>query len=245
MIVEGELDKLALNEAGLWNVVSVPDGAPARAGDGPLPAPARDAKYGYVHACEPLLAAAKRIVLATDNDAPGLALAHELARRLGRDRCHVVQWPSGAGSSLAARRAAAAGADGTAQPDPQQQQQNAAPGGDGGGDGGGDDDSSQQPRDQWFRKDANEVLLRDGAADLRAYVAAAQPLPVTGLLRFGHFWQEVYDLYISQGVGGRAAAASTGWAGVDEFYRVRGRLKDVVRGAGVSLGFVCRVCSGL
>lgn len=29
IIVEGEMDKLSLNEAGFWNVVSVPDGAPA------------------------------------------------------------------------------------------------------------------------------------------------------------------------------------------------------------------------
>lgn len=33
------------------------------------------------------------IVLATDADAPGLALAEELARRLGRERCHRVAWP--------------------------------------------------------------------------------------------------------------------------------------------------------
>ena len=37
-----------------------------------------------------------RIVLATDNDEPGQALAEELARRLGRERCLLVRWPQGA-----------------------------------------------------------------------------------------------------------------------------------------------------
>jgi hypothetical protein len=36
---------------------------------------------------------AVRIVIATDNDAPGDALAEELARRLGRERCWRVRWP--------------------------------------------------------------------------------------------------------------------------------------------------------
>ena len=39
-----------------------------------------------------------RIVLATDNDEPGQALAEELARRLGRERCLLVRWPQGAES---------------------------------------------------------------------------------------------------------------------------------------------------
>lgn len=34
-----------------------------------------------------------RIILATDNDPPGQALAEELARRLGRERCWQVRWP--------------------------------------------------------------------------------------------------------------------------------------------------------
>ncbi|KAF6173144.1 hypothetical protein GIB67_028442 [Kingdonia uniflora] len=34
-----------------------------------------------------------RIILATDGDAPGQALAEELARRLGKERCWRVKWP--------------------------------------------------------------------------------------------------------------------------------------------------------
>ncbi|KAJ0081334.1 hypothetical protein Patl1_11546 [Pistacia atlantica] len=32
-------------------------------------------------------------MIATDGDAPGQALAEELARRLGRERCQGVKWP--------------------------------------------------------------------------------------------------------------------------------------------------------
>jgi twinkle protein len=91
IIVEGELDKLALEEAGISNVVSVPDGAPkeVKAGD---PDP-DDAKFSYVAGCAEDLNRLERIVLATDNDGPGLALAEELARRLGKERCWRVRWP--------------------------------------------------------------------------------------------------------------------------------------------------------
>ncbi|CAD6266732.1 unnamed protein product [Miscanthus lutarioriparius] len=36
---------------------------------------------------------ASRIILATDDDHPGQALAEELARRLGKERCWRVKWP--------------------------------------------------------------------------------------------------------------------------------------------------------
>ncbi|KIY91921.1 hypothetical protein MNEG_16042 [Monoraphidium neglectum] len=226
------MDKLALNEAGFQNVLSVPDGAPAKPQDGPLPDPRSDAKFGYLRECEGLLALARRVILAADNDAPGFALTHELARRLGRDRCLVVQWPSDEGGSLAGR-----GAGGAEAPQPQPPQQQAAPWdvlGGGGGDGlfasngngasggaGAAAAAAAAPPSPWFRKDANEVLLKDGPAALREYVAAAQPLPVPGLQRFASFWEELLDLYAAQAGGdGREAAASTGWGGVDGCYKV-------------------------
>ena len=91
IIVEGERDKLALEEAGLRNVVSVPNGAPAKvkAGD---PDP-DDAKFSYLANCADDLDRLDRIILAVDNDAPGHALAEELARRLGKERCWRVRWP--------------------------------------------------------------------------------------------------------------------------------------------------------
>ena len=93
IIVEGECDKLALEEAGIRNVVSAPDGAPARVKDGP-PDP-DDGKFEYLANCAAELDRLERIVLATDADGPGQTLAEELARRLGKDRCWRVRWPDG------------------------------------------------------------------------------------------------------------------------------------------------------
>jgi len=91
IIVEGELDKLALEEAGICNVVSVPTGAPAKVKAGEH-AP-EDANFSYIAACAEYLDRLDRIILAVDNDGPGLALAEELARRLGKERCWRVSWP--------------------------------------------------------------------------------------------------------------------------------------------------------
>lgn len=93
IIVEGEIDALSLREAGFTNVLSVPDGAPQRVKDGAVD-PDDDAKFSYVWNCREELAGAKRIILATDADGPGRALAEELARRFGRERCWRVEWPS-------------------------------------------------------------------------------------------------------------------------------------------------------
>lgn len=71
IIVEGEMDKLALEEAGLHNVISVPDGAPRAVKEGELPPPEADTKFQYLWNCRAVLDQAVRIVLATDSDAPG------------------------------------------------------------------------------------------------------------------------------------------------------------------------------
>jgi twinkle protein len=91
IIVEGELDKLALEEAGIRNAVSVPTGAPAKV-KASEPDP-EDAKFSYIAACSEDLNRLDRVILAVDNDGPGLALAEELARRLGKERCWRVRWP--------------------------------------------------------------------------------------------------------------------------------------------------------
>ncbi|XP_030549191.1 twinkle homolog protein, chloroplastic/mitochondrial [Rhodamnia argentea] len=93
IIVEGEMDKLAMEEAGFRNCVSVPDGAPPSASDKDLPPEGQDIKYQYLWNCKDYLKEASRIILATDGDKPGQALAEELARRLGRERCWRVKWP--------------------------------------------------------------------------------------------------------------------------------------------------------
>lgn len=76
IVVEGEMDKLALEEAGITNVVSVPDGAPSRVKEGDLPPPEEDTKYLYLWNCRAILDQAVRIVLATDSDLPGQVTHH-------------------------------------------------------------------------------------------------------------------------------------------------------------------------
>ncbi|KZV29364.1 twinkleprotein, chloroplastic/mitochondrial-like [Dorcoceras hygrometricum] len=93
IIVEGEMDKLAMEEAGFKNCVSVPDGAPPKVSDKALPSEREDTKYQYLWNCREYIEKGSRIILATDADPPGQALAEELARRLGRERCWRVKWP--------------------------------------------------------------------------------------------------------------------------------------------------------
>ena len=92
IIVEGEPDKLALEEAGFRNVVSVPDGAPKTV---KAEAALDDRKFEYLANCEAQLARLEKIILAVDTDGPGEALEEELARRLGKERCWRVRWPEG------------------------------------------------------------------------------------------------------------------------------------------------------
>ncbi|KAL1098721.1 hypothetical protein V6Z11_D05G117300 [Gossypium hirsutum] len=93
IIVEGEMDKLAMEEAGFRNCVSVPAGAPPSVSKKEVPAEEQDTKYRYLWNCKEYFKKASRIILATDGDLPGQALAEELARRLGRERCWRVKWP--------------------------------------------------------------------------------------------------------------------------------------------------------
>ncbi|XP_030471324.1 primase homolog protein isoform X3 [Syzygium oleosum] len=93
VIVEGEIDKLSLEEAGFINCASVPGGAPGKVSNKELPYPDKDTAYQYLWNCKDYLDKASRIILATDGDAPGQALAEELAKRLGKQRCWKVNWP--------------------------------------------------------------------------------------------------------------------------------------------------------
>eukprot|EP00249_Psilotum_nudum_P010134 c22354_g1_i1 orf=469-2352(+) len=94
IIVEGEIDKLSMEEAGFLNCVSVPDGTLAMFPEKGSCFRTEDQKYAYIWNCKEYFNKASRIILATDADAPGQALAEELARRLGRERCWRVNWPT-------------------------------------------------------------------------------------------------------------------------------------------------------
>lgn len=84
VIVEGEIDCMSVWQATNQPCVSVPNGASKG-----------DAKMEYLDNCAKYFENKKMIVLATDNDEPGLALREELARRLGKDRCFFVEFPEG------------------------------------------------------------------------------------------------------------------------------------------------------
>ncbi|RZB90356.1 Twinkle-like protein, chloroplastic/mitochondrial isoform B [Glycine soja] len=92
IIVEGEIDKLSLEEAGFQNCVSVPVGAPEKVSSKDLPPIEKDTAFRYLWNCKEYLDKAVRIILATDNDPPGQALAEELARRLGRERLYILSF---------------------------------------------------------------------------------------------------------------------------------------------------------
>ena len=89
--VEGEPDCLAVHEAGYPQVVSLPNGAPAKLGN----PEAENRRFAPLEAHAELLGKVTKFVLAGDMDEPGMILREELARRLGRHRCWVVNWPDG------------------------------------------------------------------------------------------------------------------------------------------------------
>jgi twinkle protein len=78
-IVEGEVDCLSLYEAGIHNVVSVPNGASTG-----------NQRLEYLDNCWQYFDNKKKIVLWTDNDEPGNKLKEELARRLGYNKCWYI-----------------------------------------------------------------------------------------------------------------------------------------------------------
>jgi hypothetical protein len=79
IIVEGEIDKLSLEEAGYVNAISVPNGA--------------STSLIYLERSASHIAHVQRWVIAVDTDEKGKALAEALAARLGIGRCRFVVWP--------------------------------------------------------------------------------------------------------------------------------------------------------
>ena len=90
IIVEGEIDCLTLIEVGITNAVSVPSGAPLKVADGKVSAE-EDKRFSFVWNAFDKLTQSPSIILATDNDQSGHALAEELARRIGKDKCKLCK----------------------------------------------------------------------------------------------------------------------------------------------------------
>jgi len=82
--VEGELDKLAIESSGITACIASPSAPPA------------DAKnYNLSYLDRRTFPDVEKFILAGDMDAPGRRLMKELSRRLGVERCWMVEWPEG------------------------------------------------------------------------------------------------------------------------------------------------------
>ena len=79
VIVEGEMDVLALYEAGITNAISVPNGATLNTNN-----------LDYLDSCIDYFEDKEKIILAVDSDEAGQALQTELIRRLGSEVCHIT-----------------------------------------------------------------------------------------------------------------------------------------------------------
>ena len=79
IIVEGEMDVLALHEVGLTNAISVPNGATLNSNN-----------LDYLDNCIDYFEDKEKIILAVDSDEAGQALQRELIRRLGAEVCFLA-----------------------------------------------------------------------------------------------------------------------------------------------------------
>jgi len=79
IITEGEMDVLALHEAGIPNSISVPNGATLNHNN-----------LDYLDNCIDYFEDKEKIILAVDSDEAGQALQSELVRRLGAEVCFLT-----------------------------------------------------------------------------------------------------------------------------------------------------------
>ncbi len=81
VIVEGEMDVLSFHEAGITNVVSVPNGATLNSNN-----------LDYLDNCIDYFNDKEKIIIAVDQDDAGQALQNELVRRLGAEICYLASF---------------------------------------------------------------------------------------------------------------------------------------------------------
>ena len=81
IICEGEIDTLSFVEAGLYHVLSVPNGSTLG-----------NANLEYIDNCIEYFQNKERIYLALDNDEAGKNVTKELIRRFGAEKCYLVDF---------------------------------------------------------------------------------------------------------------------------------------------------------
>ncbi len=95
IITEGEWDAMVALQCGHPFALSVPNGADERETRDTPTAETDAERYRFFWRSKALTDKAKQFIIATDGDAPGRNLAHELVMRLGAHRCSFVDYPEG------------------------------------------------------------------------------------------------------------------------------------------------------
>lgn len=91
IVTEGEWDALTILTAGKRRVVSIPNGAPKNTSDDEQLFEGK--QYQWFWRCEPALSKVGKVILCVDNDEAGKALAADLCRLFGPERCMFVTYP--------------------------------------------------------------------------------------------------------------------------------------------------------
>ena len=81
VIVEGEMDALSFYEAGIHNVISVPNGATLN-----------NNNLDYLDNCIDYFSDKEKVIIAVDSDEAGQMLQAELVRRLGAEICYIANF---------------------------------------------------------------------------------------------------------------------------------------------------------
>lgn len=82
VIVEGELDNMAVYESGIYNCVSVPNGAQGN-----------NSRLEYIDNSWEKLEKIEKFIIAVDDDEAGRSLKEALMHRLGVDNCWFIKYP--------------------------------------------------------------------------------------------------------------------------------------------------------
>lgn len=162
IIVEGEMDCLAIHSAGVLGATSVPSGANKGSNN-----------LNYIENCWDTIQSKKKIVLALDNDEAGQGLKAELLRRFGSNpNVYIAEWPEGC-------------------------------------------------------KDANDVLINHGAAELKKRLRGAKQVPAEGIVSL----DDVMDKLIQLKQGGIPRGDMLGYPEFDRIFSWKKDEMTILTGA--------------
>jgi twinkle protein len=196
IVVEGEIDKLSLDEAGIHNAVSVPDGAPPPVSSKPTSTPQRQSGHVHQEFNNKDGKAENKNSLGQSSDELGedkkFSYLHNCRAHLDKAK-EIVLAVDGdeAGRRVAEELARRLGKE-------------------------------RCYKVQWPEscKDANDVLtMEDGCRQLQAVIADATPWPIRGLHTFNDYWSELLH-YWQMGSHQEDVGMSTGWESLDQLYKV-------------------------